>query len=579
METELKTLFETNDDLVIESLASICRSYQITEEDLFCKWESFSISHQLPSKITLNYVTLLRQEYSSQIHNKKSMDALLKRKSEDLVKRKQNDFQTPRKKKPLEMLSSPPFGGSAFSPGERAPRTPGTPSTQSKRFQDRLNKGKKEAVFNEHIPFRNDLNSVSVALIEGQQSVGYRYLYEKLTEKGDLLDERLNKFAKIVMESMLEKENEVSNVESDSLNEEYPVSKIDIGSFYTHPNTVVQEPRYYTGQICCDSVDGRLNIHSCVLETSRLIGNGTRVQLDFNQLLDKGETLHLYPGQCIAFKGINNTGNCISVQELISIPELTGNSVTGSDMKRIYEVLEELASVVESNSPDALVLMGPFVDSKHSMVQTVGLYATFKTQVADRLKRMKKANSNLQIVLIPSQDELVLEWLAFPQPPIGSAMSEQDKLRKLELLGLFDENGVLISNMFPNPCQFYINELVFACSALDVAFDMTSSDVFVGKDRGDKPDAIYNQIIQSRHFYPLFPPATEAKIDSARALSNEQNAPCALQCLPDFLILPSKLKQNIKTHGECICVNPEMSDDDVITSAVVDRSRVQIVRI
>ncbi|KAJ3319784.1 hypothetical protein HDV06_005905 [Boothiomyces sp. JEL0866] len=600
MEVELKNLFEVDDELVIESLASICRSYGVSEEDLFCKWESFSITHQLPSKIALNYITLLRQEYSSQIHNSKNIDSLLKRKSDDLVKRKQSDFQTPRKKKQFELLSSPPFGGSAFSPGEKAPRTPGTPSMQAKRFQDRLDKGKMELVFNEHIPVRYDLNTVSVGLVEGQQSNGYRYLYEKLTEKGDLLDERLNKFAKFAMENILQKENEDQ--------------KLDIASFYTHPNTLVQEPRYYSGQICCDSIDGRLNVHSCLLETSRLIGNGTRVQLDFNQILERGESLHLYPGQCIVFKGINNTGNCISVLEIIPLPDLTGSSVTGAQMKRMYpsektvsvivasgpftlpdslnyEVLEELTAVVESNSPDAIILMGPFVNCKHPMIHTAGLYSTFKTQVADRLRRMK------------NQDELILEWLAFPQPPIGSATNEEAKLRKLEALGLFDENGVLITKMFPNPCQFYINELVFACSALDVAFDLSSSDIFVGNDRGDKPDAIYKQIIQSRHFYPLFPPAADAKLDSSRALSNELNAPCALQCLPDFLILPSKLKQNIKPYGECICINPgkiakghvggtyclitvhpmqtqgtkftdlEMSDDDMLTSAVVDRSR------
>ncbi|KAJ3255267.1 DNA-directed DNA polymerase alpha subunit pol12 [Boothiomyces macroporosus] len=542
MEAELKNLFETDDELVIESLSSICRTYGVNEEDLFCRWESLSITHQLPSKITLNYVTLLRQEYSNQLHNSKSIDALVKRKTEDLVKRKQNEFQTPRKKKPLEMLSSPPFGGSAFSPGERAPRTPGTPSMQAKRFQDRLDKGKMELVYNDHIPIRNDLNAVSVSLVEGQQSNGYRYLYEKLTEKGDLLDERLNKFARIAMESILEKENEDQ--------------KMDIASFYTHPNSVVQEPRYYSGQVCCDSVDGRLNVYSCVLETSRAIGNGTRVQLDFNSFLEKGETLHLYPGQFIVFKGINNTGNCITVLELIAIPELSPSSITGAEMKKIYEVLEELTCVVESNSPDAIVLIGPFVNAKHPLINTVGSYSLFKKQVAERLRRMKKANSNIQIVLIPSQDELVLEWLAFPQPPIGSATTEDAKLRKLEALGLFDENGVLITKMFPNPCQFYINELVFACSALDITFDLSSSDIFLGNERGDKPDAIYNQIIQSRHFYPLFPPANDAKLDSSRALSNDPNAPCALQCLPDFLILPSKLKQNIKPHGECLCINP-----------------------
>lgn len=47
------------------------------------------------------------------------------------------------------------------------------------------------------------------------------------------------------------------------------------------------------GRICCDASEGKLNAQSIVLETSRDLGMGKRVQLDISRV----EQYSLFPGQ------------------------------------------------------------------------------------------------------------------------------------------------------------------------------------------------------------------------------------------------------------------------------------------
>lgn len=52
------------------------------------------------------------------------------------------------------------------------------------------------------------------------------------------------------------------------------------------------------GRICCDASEGKLNAQSIVLETSRDLGMGKRVQLDVSRV----EQYSLFPGQVQVMK-------------------------------------------------------------------------------------------------------------------------------------------------------------------------------------------------------------------------------------------------------------------------------------
>jgi DNA polymerase alpha subunit B len=190
LELELKEAFSTPkfDDFVSDSLQSICRSSNITAEDLFLKWEEFSTTRGLQTIPTAADMESFRIHIASKLQGKFQTKESLKVKQLP-VKQKLPPMTPLKPQRKFELMSSPPFGGSAFSPGDRS-------------AQSRAEKGKCVHSYNDHIhPLPSTMKaSCSVNLIPGQQTEGYRYLYEKLTERGDLLDDRIEAFAEVVQE-------------------------------------------------------------------------------------------------------------------------------------------------------------------------------------------------------------------------------------------------------------------------------------------------------------------------------------------------------------------------------------------
>jgi len=67
------------------------------------------------------------------------------------------------------------------------------------------------------------------------------------------------------------------------------------------------------GRIASDALEGRLNASSLVLETSRRMGAGLRIPLKVDAL--KG--FQFFPGQIVALKGINASGDSFKVSEVL----------------------------------------------------------------------------------------------------------------------------------------------------------------------------------------------------------------------------------------------------------------------
>lgn len=416
-----------------------------------------------------------------------------------------------------------------------------------------------------------------------------------------------------------------------------------------------QEAQFYIGRISCDTVvEGtRLNLHSLVLETSREIGAGARVKIDFSGLIAKGIPLYLFPGQIVCVEATNPSGNCLCVVNMLEAPCLASPVTNGQDylsfypeekrkdLKIIfaagpfalndsleYEGLDELIDVVTKESPNLLLLMGPFVDIDHPLFDPTALTENdysfeeiFRLKVAHKLEKLKKMMPHLQIVLVPSQKEATLEWIAYPQPPLGSSIREHDHIEKLRNLGLMNKNGDVFAHLFPNPVQFTCNEIVVSLSNLDTIRDLIQLGMTVNpsvvkeekKEEGgdstpppqppkDKFSTCFSSILSQRHFYPVFPPTAGACIDSTRALGSQPQDPCVLQVRPDILIMPSRLQYAVKEVDGCLCINPGflikgrtggtfckiqvyglqsegMGVEDVFENCVAERTKVDIVRL
>ena len=74
---------------------------------------------------------------------------------------------------------------------------------------------------------------------------------------------------------------------------------------------------------------------------------------------------------------------------------------------------------MEKLVPDVIILSGPFVDREHPMISlgqvNMDEDEIFKTRIVPKLKRMKEIKPGVQIILLPSQKDSCLEWIAFPQ--------------------------------------------------------------------------------------------------------------------------------------------------------------------
>jgi DNA polymerase alpha subunit B len=405
---------------------------------------------------------------------------------------------------------------------------------------------------------------------------------------------------------------------------------------FGHPSVHSQAPQIYIGRISSDSIEHSitLNSTSLVLETSREIGAGTRVSVKLNPEILQRPHFDLYPGQIMCVEASNPSGDCLLVEKIIPLPLLEPAFTTGQDYMEYYkcgpqfmdsnekldglkvivvagpyttdesltfEPLQELVDQLEQNMPDVIIMLGPFVVGEHPLLAEgkvdVDVDQVFRECVSPRLQRMKSANPGLQICLIPSQKDSCHPWVAFPQPPLGSVMSNSE-YSKLYKLGLINNDGELLANLFPNPVQFTVNEIVFAVSNNDIISDIMRAHI----NRKERFLCAFSHIIEQRHFYPLFPPSANACLDSARALGSQPSDPCVLQVKPDVLILPSTMTHTIRNIEGVLCVNPgalcksrvvgtfasldihclqtdNMSDEDVFDHKVVDRTRVEVIKL
>jgi DNA polymerase alpha subunit B len=351
----------------------------------------------------------------------------------------------------------------------------------------------------------------------------------------------------------------------------------------TPPLQPLHESRFYVGRVCCDSLqdNSQLNDQSLELETCREIGAGARIKLNLATLKQLGASFSVFPGQIIGVEATNPSGRSLNVTAL-HVPSPLPYAATNSSAIREYyppgfeapiniltssgpftlddslsfEPLEDLAREIENDPPNAVILLGPFIDINHDhIVNGVSDYTVdevFRLIIAPKLQRIKNSKPNLQVILIPSANDACLEWVAFPQPPLCSGIGEQSQLR-LKELGL-DQDYLL----FPNPVQFTINEVVFAVSSMDIVFDLASVQHTNGSDI-DKLLQPFVHVIEQQHFYPMYPPGKNACLDSTRALQTgdgEYTGAAQLKATPDVIIIPSKLKPFAKQVSKTLCVNP-----------------------
>ncbi|ODN77905.1 hypothetical protein L202_05011 [Cryptococcus amylolentus CBS 6039] len=395
----------------------------------------------------------------------------------------------------------------------------------------------------------------------------YRYMFEKISERSEALDELIDDYAEIIKEA-------------------YGLEEL------ADPHLVTDDTVYTVGRVVVNAsgvkIDKASLRDSFHLQSSRLIGGGRQIALQFpgDQLQVRGgapgaKSVPMYSGCLVCLKGRNGGGGKFVVEELLVPPpgflgqtpaselldfqhgeKLTGQPIslcvasgpfTLSD-NLLYAPLEAVLNKVTEERPDVLILARPFIDSQHPAIKS-GLVTEspadiFRAQISERLQKVIDASSGTVIILVPSVRDVVSRHMAFPQ-----AMLDKEEL------GIPKKVKVL-----PNPCTFSVNEVNIGISTVDVLFHMGQSQTPIKASEADPDPALASsasndvfasyirQVLGQRSFYPIFPVledlASEVNLDVTHYPLLKMDP------MPDVLILPSKLNKFSKVVDSTLVINP-----------------------
>jgi DNA polymerase alpha subunit B len=393
----------------------------------------------------------------------------------------------------------------------------------------------------------------------------------KSSEASELLDDRIDEFMTLIQAHHKLEDSDFGSAASQSTNEIVAI-----------------------GRIASDSLSGKLNASSLVLETSRRMGAGLRVPLK----IDKLSGFQFFPGQIVALKGINTAGEDFAVSEILEAPLLPSsaspssaleahiqrlrggpdamdsdtppaplNIILGSgpytaDGNLDFEPLHALCSQAADSYADALILTGPFLDIDHPLVasgdfdlpeeaviepDTATMSTVFKYLISPAFIQLTASNPTITVLLVPSVKDAISKHVSWPQEPFPR--KDLGLPKSVKIVG--------------NPMTFALNEISVGISSQDVLTELRIAEVIGGKPKDASLLArLPKYMIEQRNFFPLFPPVER---DSLPKTGTSSGVPAGamldtsflklgemINVRPDILIVPSALPPFAKVHIVCI---------------------------
>lgn len=520
---------------ILEKCNHLCTLFGLSEHELFANWEAFAFTEQHNSnlKISVEYLDSL-QKY---IQDKLTLENKLKLTPNNNLKlnhkhsnnHKQLD-QSSVKKRKLNLSSSP-----------------------VKESHKTIESNQLLETFNSEIKDKETtIISKGIKLTANflKDKYKYRTMNLKLLEIADYLDERIDNFAKIVADSYKLEDSQFADPTRQSQSEIYTVGRI-----------VPDSPTSETSE---------LNLDSLFLETSRSIGFGCRIPLDVSDI----KNFSFFPGQIVAFRGINANGTNFKVLENLKLPYLGSSSYSEDEILKFANIIgdDNLKVVIASGpyhpkaslnfthlenfikhmnnnvKPDIMIMLGPFIDintipniltnsffnSEDDINDLKNLDDLFNSFLSPILNEIKCQRT----ILIPHTSDISNPHIPYPQPSFNR-----------KILGL-NKNF----KCFPNPSCFNINELSFGISNTDIFRDL--KDIPTPESNSNRIERIFEHILYQRQFYPVNPSPmllnkTTFPIDTSYLGLTEFDDE-----LPEIFILPSVVKAFAKIVKNTLVINP-----------------------
>ncbi|KAI0372220.1 DNA polymerase alpha, subunit B [Pilatotrama ljubarskyi] len=561
LETEIKQKFgEDLDSNLLAECVKLCQMHNLSGEDLFYKWEAVRFKRG-PSQFTLKDVA----EVKAKIHRDLVKANVAKKFARgNLTGPQSRQFGMPQARGGGRPNLGAGVGG------------PGTPAKQV-RVQDGFDLPRAEE-------WRAPVAGPSRVTVVGpptdesaRKKRAYRYMYEKVSERSEVLDDRIDHFGELVKAYY-----DIEELGDPSAEDTTVVGRIVLDAESTSSGPV------------------KLNEASLMIESSRMMGSGARVPLRFDPAVKvrRGARntggVGLFPGAIVALKGKNGGGGSFLATEILTLPPLDSpseglvKSENGDtsfsmyvacgpftpDADLAYHPLQTLIAKLKTAKPAVVLLIGPFIDASHPSIKTGDVDAPprdiFRTELVDRLREFLDASPGSVVLLVPSTRDILSDHAVFPQCELPRALCSDPRIRLL-----------------PNPARFTINGVHIAASSVDVLFHLRKEEFFKraevdplpassSSSGSDAPDAMANlcrHILQQRSFYPIFPVpldlAHEVNLDVTHSDmlylapqddnfddAEGREDPARARCAPDVLVVPSRLKHFSKTVDSTVAVNP-----------------------
>ena len=357
-------------DVLVE-LSSILNLHDLNPQDLFYKWESYSMKMGLEpsasSKMDAKTARDLKRDISDAVERETRQrggkGGAADRRGAGVMKTPRNKMAggdvfgmidgvtssvgrssgaskqsngMAKRKSQYETPTRPPTTSkkSAKShPGSSPSHTSGTSGLQEPHgtsFADRPNPGSITLTFNESMPIPPPLQSSQPRIIPqsntDMKKFEYKTMSMKLSEASEILDDRIDQFVELVQSHHQLEDGDFGNPAVQSQNEIVAV-----------------------GRIASDTSEARLTQGSVVLETSRRGGAGIRVPLE---LRDDGPAYEIFPGKIVALRGKNASGERFRVSDILEIPELHDQSSTLEELRTHNSRVE--SAILSPHGDDAM---------------------------------------------------------------------------------------------------------------------------------------------------------------------------------------------------------------------------------
>lgn len=543
---------KSNPDLVAKCVR-ICNEYGLSAQELADEWDILMMKHGTKRAVSLEALGEL-EGVTRQSRDAKRAKLDNARPSQFNARSNAPTFTKDTAHLLGSILSSTPSAARRPAAGLSTPQTSGP--SPSGTFTTRADAGKVVCSLNPTLGVAKPKESEDAMMMPTQlkiavtggataEMLGESMMWERLEERARLLDAQLG-----ALETLIDGQENFP-----------PLASVT--------STGVDEV-VVVGRVCCEG-EGKLNLQSIFLEGSRASSNGCRVRLD----LSGCKEFALFPGQIVAAIGVNAVGHTFVPRKIVhalppasdaapaekaqvqpvTLMSAAGPLSTTDDLS--YAPLTALLAKAVEVRPDALVLIGPFVDEQHPALSNAEVPCSyqelFERQVLAKLSefiedQIQDDGKITHVVLLPSTRD-VHHQPVYPQPP-------------------FAESNVVPEHCAPylhyanNPAHVSIGGVRIGACSVDTLFLLGQQElartppVAEGAPKPDRMARLASHVLGQRQLLPLFPAPTDERAPLAVDVCANLKAG-ALPSLPDILLAPSELAPFAKLcHAGVLAVNP-----------------------